>query len=203
MQRKTAIITAVICLALVAIGIYAWDEFHEQQVITTAVNANTKVMNSFIQDEGLDVDQRWKLIQEAKQANEGLSDNQRKQVERQAWEVMRGEFNRKVDAYLDLEDKNAKTEFIDRELDRWDNLQDDMQEIARREKASRGNRDETETNGRPRGGPPWARGGGSGMPSRERMQSILNRTTPNERAKFTEFMTAIIARKFQRDLLSK
>ena len=198
-NRKNYVRIALVVL-LCGASVYGWSKYRTLRDIKLATQANTALMDSFIQDQELTVDQRWALIQKAKNANDGLTESQRREVERQSWEVIRSEFNRKVDAFLALSSRGEKNAFIDEELDRWESLKKDMKEVAKREKQSRGEADSKQQTAE-RGGPPWARG--KNGPNNSKMRAILDRTSPTERAKFTEFMMAVMARKMQRNLLSR
>lgn len=210
MKRKSLWISILLTTAAIVATVFGVVKYLDHQKIATAVDVNTQIMGSFISEKEMSVDERWKLFQSAKRANENLSEQQRKEVERQSWNVMRGELNRKVDEYLALEDAEARNAFIDRQLDRMDDLEDDMKELRERGKAEREKNGEPGEGGGPkgnggngnrRGGPPWA-GGGPGGPggqgSMAMMKGMLDRTTPNERAKFTEFFMAVMARRMTR-----
>lgn len=200
MKRKSLWISVLLTTAAIIAAVFGIMKYRDHLEVATAVNANTQVMNSFISEKKMSVDDRWNLFMSAKQANEDLSDAQRKEVERRSWNMMRRELNRKVDEYLELEDRNARNEFIDRELDRWDELKDDMKELKKRGKEEREKNGES-GDGNRGGGPPWARGGGGksgGRGDMSKMRGMLARTTPNERAKFTEFFMAVMARKMTR-----
>ena len=209
MKRKSLWISILLTTAAIIAAVFGIMKYREHQQVATAVGVNTQVMDSFISDKEMSVDQRWDLFMSAKRANEGLSNAQRKEVERQSWNMMRAELNRKVDEYFELEDRADRNAFIDRELDRWEDLEDDMKELRKRGKAEReknGESGDAGSNGERRGGPTWARGGagggggGGGGPggNMNRMRGMLEKTTPNERAKFTKFFMAVMARRMMR-----
>ena len=201
MKRKSLWISILLSIAAIVAMVFGVIKYRDYQKVATAVDVNTQIMGSFISDQEMSADERWQLFQAAKRANDGLSDEQRKEVERQSWNVMRGELNRKVDEYLELQDKDARNAFIDRQLDRMDKIQDDMKELRKRGEAERESNGDSGDNNQGGGGPPWARGGrgGSGGPGNmAMMRGMLDRTTPNERAKFTEFFMAVMARRMTR-----
>ena len=143
----------------------------------------------------ISAEERDRLRTELRAMTENLDEGQREQVFREFGQSMRRQFTERIDKYFELPE-DQRVAYLDeqiREMEKWRQARE-----ANRVEGGNGRGGQAGAPGR--GGPPGGdrRGNrgddGSGMSGRRRM---LDRTSAEERAKFTEYMQAMQERREQ------
>ena len=195
MNRKfwlRAGIGSVALLLLAAVGWLVWSMLPDREV-EAAKELFTQVRNPEISAE-----ERDRLRTELRAMTENLNEGQREQVFREFGQSMRRQFTERIDKYFELPE-DQRVAYLDeqiREMEKW-------RQAREANRGEGGNGRGGQAGGPGRGGPGGPPGGdrrgnrgddGSGMSGRRRM---LDRTSAEERAKFTEYMQAMQERREQ------
>ena len=183
-------IGAIAILLLIGIGWFVWSLRPDREV-EAAKQLFTQMRNP-----ETSADERDRLRTEWRALEENLSDGQREQVFRSAGQDMRRQFTQRIDRYFELP-ADQRVAYLDeqiREMEQW----------RRDREANRGDRNDGNRGGGRVGGP----GGGGGPPRGDRQdrqgddgsgmsrrRRMLDRTSPEQRAKFTEYMQAMQERR--------
>jgi hypothetical protein len=138
---------------------------------------------------------------------EGLPPHLRPQVERAGGSMFRSAMRSRIDAYFSLPPEKRKAE-LDRQIDQEEMMRKAFEAgsaIAGAFGAGGAGAGQTagQAGGGPGGGPPGGpRGGGTEEDRNRFRKSIIDRTTPEQRARYVEYRRAIDERREQRGLPS-
>ena len=192
MKNKWTWVGIIVLVVAVAGGVWAFSQ-RENPELARARDASKKAMEAFSND-NLSADEKMKLMEQSREAAKNLSEDQRREIRREGWKARSGEMMKRIDEFLAIEDDNSRNEFLDREIDRFQEMRDQWREMRKkRESENEANGQSNREGDRGRGG--WGRvqpGDKEGMLNRQR--GMLDRSSPEQRAKFTEYFTAIKAR---------
>ncbi len=203
-KRATWISLAVMGLLITAGAVWAW-KFREDPNVTKAREISNKL---FDPDSKLSSEDRGKLWQQARDATENLTEEQRREVRREGFQKMRQKMEERIDEYFALEDDDERNAFLDEEIQKWEDRRKEWEQRRKDDNAKPGEEGrrggEAGRGGRGpggRGGPGGGRGpggrgaGGDKEGRKDRMRNMLDSTSPTQRAKFMEYMTAIKERR--------
>lgn len=207
-SRALPWIVAVVALAIVALfaaWLAGWISFgtdpRVQEILALQEQASQRFASNGGPSNLVEATAAFTSMMEIRQKTEALPEHLRPQVERAAGDAFRSMFQARIDRYFSLPPEQRQAE-LDRQIDQQEMFRKAMEAgrtvagaLGGGQNASGG----TQTN-QP-GGPP-----GSGRSEEERNQwrksRILDRTNPQERARFTEYIRALDARREQRGLTS-
>ena len=188
MKNKWTWIGIVAALLMVGGGVWAYS-LRDSPELVKAREANQKVMEAFKND-NVSMEDRMKLVDQAREAGKNLNEKEQENFRREARNARMGAMLQKMDEFFALEDENERNAFLDQEIERFQEMRNQWQ-ARRKERESKGEA-EGESKGNDRGGRGWGRvqpGDKEGMLNRQRM--MLDKSSPQQRAKFTEYFTAM------------
>lgn len=198
-NKKTWAALSALLIAIIGGAVWAMQN-REDPEVTKAKEASKEIMAKFA-DENVSAADRVKAIQESRKVTENLSDEQRQEVRREGWQSMRGQMLVKIDDYLAIEDEGERNAFLDAEIDRWDEMRKEFGKMREQRKKEEGESGEAKGDKDRGGRGGWGRpqaGDKEGMEDRSRRR--LDSSSPEQRAKFTEYFTAIMKRREERGM---
>lgn len=180
-------------LALVAIAAaiyFWWPKGRDPQVERMLTLANQLRGD---QESALPEADRERLRGEMRTMGEGLTEAQRREFGQAMFDSRRAEFTQRIDDYFALPE-DQRNAYLDDQIQQFEEMRKRWQANADRSGDGRGGR-----GGRGGWGGPWGGGGRGPGGDRENRDSwrraMLDRTSPEERAKFMAYMEAVNERR--------
>lgn len=203
MRRPVLTFVAILVLGVPAAAFW-WPEGADPAV------AELQRMRERARDESLSDEDRRDLYREMRERERGLTDAQRAVLDAERDERRMAGFERHVDTFLAMSPEERDTH-LDEVIDRMENWRKEMEQ----RRAQRPPRESGSAGGSGGSGGPGGRGGdGRGMGGRggprginatfeqrqDRRRNMLDRTSPERRAKFAEYSRSLNKRRAQRGL---
>ncbi len=199
------VVAALAIVALLATWLAGWISFgtdpRVQEILALQEQASQKFAANGGPSNLVEATAAFTSMMEIRQKTEALPEHLRPQVERAAGDAFRSMFQARIDRYFSLPPEQREAE-LDRQIDQQEMFRKAM-EAGRTVAGALGGGQNTgggSGSNQPSGAP------GSSRSEDERNQwrktRILDRTNPQERARFTEYIRALDARREQRGLTS-
>ena len=199
MKNKTTWMAIAAAVLAIAGGAWAFSQ-RENPDVAAALAVNKKAMAAF-KDDKMSMDERMKLRDEAEKANEKLNDEEKKKVRREARKGWSNQMETTMDDYFALDDEAEKNEFMDEQIDKLEKMKDQWRKMReKRDAEARDRGEKTEERGN-RGG--WAApkpGDKEGMMNMQR--NMMDKTSPEQRARYSAFFKAYRERMEERGIES-
>ena len=188
MKNRTTWIGIATLILAIAGGVWAFNQ-QENPDVVAAREVNKKMAAAFT-DENVSSDERMKLMEESRKANEKLSEEDRNRVRREAWKSRGQQMEATIDEYLALDNEKDRNAFLDEQIEKWQGMREQWKEAKEKRESEARERGEKPAEGGNRGG--WSRpkpGDKEGMMNLQRKR--LDNSTPEQRAKFSEYFMAL------------
>lgn len=182
MNKKTAIIASGLILLIVTSGI-TWVLLRPDPKVERVKQLQQEL---FAGREEQDDEQRRQLREQYKQARDVLNGDQRKKSRQASYKFFQASMQDHMDTFFAL-DKTQRAAFLDKDIKRFETHRKQFEE-RRRERESKSS--DAGGQNRRKDGPR-----GYNHNRDERLRRILDRTTPEMRAKFTAYMQALNERR--------
>jgi len=198
MKKKVMAGVSVLLLAIIGGAVWAFSQ-REDPEVAKAKEDTKKIMENF-NNEDATAAERVQMIQETRKVTENLSDEQRREVRREGMNSMKERMTERINEYLAIEDEKERVAFLDREIDRWEEMGNEFRKARKEREEKEGENGEAKGDRGRRGG--W---GGPPTPgdregNLERSRRRLDSSTPEQRAMFTEYFGAIMKRREERGM---
>jgi hypothetical protein len=179
-MSKRLSIAALICLLVSGTAAWYWwpRTPPADPQVQEAKALQTKLAASFTKSTNVDVKETVKSMTELRDSMEKMTPEQRRKVMTGPGGPM-SFMRREAEEFAELP-LEKRNEFLDKRIEQMEKFMKAMREMG----------------GRPMGPPPGGPRGPSTPESRlDRSREMLNRTTPEDRALFSEYFTALMARR--------
>ena len=199
MKKKSTWIGIGALVLAIAGGVWAFNQ-RENPDVAAAREVNKKMMDAF-KDENASMDDKMKLRDEARKANEKLSDEERQKVRREAGKGWGNQMETTMDDYFALEDEGAKDKFMDEQIDKFQQMGEQFRKMREKREAEAKERGEEPKERGNRGG--WGApkpGDKDGMMNMQR--KMMDKTSPQQRARYSAFFKAYRERMEERGIES-
>lgn len=203
MNNKSTWIGIAALVLAIAGGVWAFNQRENPDVV--AARAVNKKMVAAFSDENVSMDDKMKLREEAQAANEKLSEEDRSQVQRDAWKSRGRQMESMIDDYLAIEDEDERNAYLDEQIEKFQGMRDQWKQMREKREAEakeRGEEPKEKKEGGRRGGGWYATKPGDKQGMMDRQRRSLDKSSPEQRAKFTEFFTALKERMEERGIES-
>jgi hypothetical protein len=198
-----AVLVGLVLLALLGAWLAGWIRLTTDPRVTEIVALQEQARERFGQGSGpsnlADATAMATSMMEIRQKMEALPEHLRPQVERAGRSMFQSAFRARIDAYFALPPEQRQAE-IDRQIDQEEMMRKAF-EAGRTVADALGGRNAQAGASAP-SSPPRPSGSRSEEERNRWRKSMIDRTTPQERARYTEWRRAIDARREQRGLPS-
>lgn len=183
MDKRTTVVAVLLLVVLVAAGVAYFRSGPKQDPqVAKALETQSKIAKVMI-DGGSRKD-RQKAFEDMRGEMKNLDENQRKQVFQEGMSNFARKFDERLKDYFDLPPEK-RVAFLDKDIKR-------MEDMRKEAMAARANGE-----GPPRGPGGGGKGSLDGKSRDEFRRNMLNKTSPDQRARMTEYMQDLQRRRQQ------
>ncbi len=188
MNNKSTWIGIGALVLAIAGGVWAFNQ-RENPDVVAAREVNKKMAEAF-SDENISSEDKMKLYEESRKANEKLSDDERNKVRREAWKGRGKQMEATIDDYLALDNEKDRNAFLDEQIEKWQGMREQWKGMKKKREAEAKAEGKKPEDRAGRGGwsPPKPGDKEGAMNMQRRM---MDKTSPEQRAKFSEYFMAL------------